>query len=197
MQNDLAMRYIHKDAVISPEAKIVGNGDLHIAPYAVVEPNVLIDLGQNGSIRIGYRSKLKYGSVVRNYDGTIIIGSKTTIGEYSVLSGHGGLIVGNAVIIAGHCYLSAADHIFTGSDHIRFQGEVAKGINVKDGVWIGARSVILDGVCVEEGCVIGAGSVVSKNIRKEMVCFGNPCREIYKRTQMKNKEINNVCICKL
>lgn len=183
------MKYIHKDAVISPDAKICGDGDLHIAPYAVVEPNVLIDLGKSGSIHIGYRSKLKYGSVVRNYDGKIIIGTRSTIGEYSVLSGHGGLLIGNTVIIAGHCYLSAANHIFTGSDHIRFQGEVAQGISIKDGVWVGARSVILDGVCIEEGCVVGAGSVVSKNIRKEMVCFGNPCREIYKRSQIINEEI--------
>lgn len=180
---------IHKDAVVSPEAKIIGNGDLHIAPYAVIEPNVLIDLGsEDGSIHIGYRSKLKYGSVIRSYDGKIVIGDRTTIGEYSILSGHGGVCIGNAVIIAGHCYLSAADHIFTGSDRIRFQGEVAKGINVKDGVWLGAGSIILDGVCVEEGCVIGAGSVVSKNMKKKMVCFGNPCREKYKRTQTKIKE---------
>lgn len=182
------MRYIHKDAVVSPEARILGNGDLYIDAYTVVEPNVLFDLGENGSIRIGYRSKLKYGSIVRNYDGEIVIGDKTTIGEYSVLSGHGGLIIGNAVMIAGHCYLSAADHIFTGSDHIRFQGEVAIGIHVKDGVWIGAQSVVLDGVCIEEGCVIGAGSVVSKNMHKNMVCFGNPCREIYKRNK-KTEEI--------
>jgi acetyltransferase-like isoleucine patch superfamily enzyme len=178
------MRYIHKDAVVSPEVKIIGDGNLFIDAYAVIEPNVLIDLGANGSIRIGYRSKLKYGSVVRNYDGKITIGSKTSVGEYSILSGQGGLTIGSAVIIAGHCYLSAADHIFTGSDHIRFQGEVATGIYINDGAWIGARSVVLDGVCIDVGCIIGAGSVVLKNMGKDMVCFGNPCREVYKRDQL-------------
>ena len=53
------MRYIHKDAVISPEAKIIGNGDLYIAPYAVVEPNVLIDLGENGSRSEEHTSELQ------------------------------------------------------------------------------------------------------------------------------------------
>ncbi|WP_207562521.1 acyltransferase [Sulfurimonas aquatica] len=176
------MRYIDKDAFVSKNAKIIGNGSLHIEAHAVIEDNVLIDLGQGGTIRIGYRSKLKYGCVLRSYDGKITIHDRSTIGEYSILAGHGGLIIGNAVIIAGHSYISAAGHIFSGmNDHIRFQGEIAKGIQIDDGVWIGARCVILDGTQLGENSIIGAGSIVTKSLNSNMVCYGSPCREVYDR----------------
>lgn len=179
MSNDF--KNVHKLAEISDDVKIIGTGTLYIDAYSIIEPNVLIDLGTGGVIRIGSRSKLKYGCVVRSYDGEVTIGDRSTIGEYSVLAGHGGLFIGNAVIIAGHCYVSAADHIVSGIDHIRFQGEVAKGIQIDDGAWIGARCIILDDVHLGGGCVIGAGSLVTKSMRNRMVCFGSPCREKYER----------------
>ncbi len=181
-------RQIDKHAIVSADTKIIGAGELTIGPHTIVEAGVLIDLGIAGSVYIGPRTKLKYGCVIRSYDGNIRIGSRSTIGEYSILAGHGGLTIGDAVIIAGHCYLSAAEHIFSGKDHIRFQGELAKGIRVGDGAWIGARCVVLDGVVIGCGGVIGAGSVVTRNIEKNMVCYGNPCRSIYPRNHYTEEE---------
>lgn len=168
---------IHETARVSENATITGTGILTVGAYTIVEPNVLIDLGNKGIVQIGARSKLKYGCIIRSYDGSINIGNRSSIGEYTVLAGHGGLKIGHTVIIAGHCYVSAADHIFHADDPIRFQGETAKGIDVADGAWLGARVVLLDGVVIGKNTIIGAGSIVTQNMSSNMVCFGHPCRE--------------------
>jgi acetyltransferase-like isoleucine patch superfamily enzyme len=172
---------IDESAIVSPDASIIGNGLLIVKPFAIIEANVLIDLGEKGIVTIGSRSKLKYGCVIRSYDGKISIGERTTICEYSILAGHGDIIIGDFVAIAGHSYLAASNHIFSSQDPIRFQGETAHGIEIQNNVWLGARSTILDGVKIGEGCVVGAGSVVTCDLKNNCVCVGVPCKEKYLR----------------
>lgn len=115
-------------------------------------------------------------------DGHITIANRVSIGEYTVIAGHGGITIGENSIIAGHCYISAANHIFDDTTvDIRFQGETAKGIIIEKNVWIGARVVVLDGVHIGEGAIIGAGAVVTKNIPAGHICVGNPIRILRKR----------------
>lgn len=47
---------------------------------------------------------------------------------------------------------------------------------IEDNVWIGAGAVICPGVTIGENSVIGAGSVVVKDIPKNSVAVGNPCK---------------------
>ena len=56
--------------------------------------------------------------------------------------------------------------------------EKAKPITIGDNVWLGANVVVLPGVTIGSGSVIGAGSVVNKDIPKNVVAFGNPCRVV-------------------
>lgn len=182
------MKRISESAKVSANVAIVGAGQLIIGAHSVIEPNVFIDLGVGGVVKIGARTKVKYGCAIRSYDGVISIGDRSTIGEYTILAGHGGLTIGHTVIISGHCYFSAADHIYHAGDPIRFQGETAKGIDVASGAWIGAQVVILDGVCIGENTIVGAGSVVTKSMGSNMICFGAPCRE-RKAKQSNQQEI--------
>ncbi len=175
--------------VVSPSAniastvKIRGIGKVILGEYVTIEDYVLLDTGnsKNSLISIGARTKIKQGAVIRTYDGTVTIGTRTTVGEYSILSGHGGLLIGDAVIIAGQGYFSAAEHIFESDISTRFQGETASGITVGNGAWFGARCVVLDGVVVGKNCVVGAASVVTRKLRDNTVCFGVPCCEVYMR----------------
>lgn len=160
---------------------ILGKGAVIIEPYVTIEDYVLIDTGELGLIHIGSRSKLKHGTVLRAYDGFIKIGNRVTIGEYSILAGHGGIVINDTVAIAGHCYITAQNHIFSSDIPIRFQGETTKGINIGFGAWIGGRCVVLDGTNVGEHCIVGAGSIVTKSLSKNMVCYGSPCKEIHLR----------------
>jgi maltose O-acetyltransferase len=51
-------------------------------------------------------------------------------------------------------------------------------ITVGDGVWIGARAVLLPGVSVGSGCVIAAGAVVTEDCAPDGLYAGVPARRI-------------------
>ena len=85
--------------------------------------------------------------------------------------------IGNHVFIAPNCCISTAGHPI---DHTqRNQGlEFAYPIDIEDNVWIGANVSILPGVTIGENSIIGAGSVVTKNIPKNTIAVGSPCKVI-------------------
>lgn len=178
MKIDQVRVEIDKSACVSEKVQFRGVGSIIVNAYAILEDFILLDTGSNplSTIEIGTRTKIKHGAVLGTYDGYIKIGNRTSIGEYSVLAGHGGLKIGDCVIIAGHCYFSAANHIFSSNIPIRFQGETAKGINISDNCWIGALCCVLDGVKVGANTVIGAGSVVTESLPDNSLCKGIPCK---------------------
>ena len=49
-------------------------------------------------------------------------------------------------------------------------------VTIEDYVWIGENVTICPGVTIGENSVIGAGSVVTKDIPKNVIAVGNPCR---------------------
>ena len=53
-------------------------------------------------------------------------------------------------------------------------------IHIGDGVWIGARSIVLPGITIADGAVIGAGSVVTRDVPANTVVAGAPARLIRK-----------------
>jgi acetyltransferase-like isoleucine patch superfamily enzyme len=160
-----------------------GRGEIEIGEFAVLEPNVTFDTGDSSASRItvGERAKLKQGAVVRTYGGEIEIGDRASIGEYTVLAGHGGIAIGATTIISGHCYLGASGHIFSSRAPIRFQGESALGIDLAEDVWVGAQVVVQDGVRIGRGTVIGSGAVVTRSMPMSSICFGVPCHPVEAR----------------
>jgi acetyltransferase-like isoleucine patch superfamily enzyme len=170
---------------ISEKAKLVGRGQIEIGAFTVIEDYVLIDSGLNSRshISIGKRCKIKQGAILRSYGGCIIIGDRTTIGEYTIIAGHGGVNIGNTCEIAGHCYISAQNHILINNEIIRFQGETSKGIDIEDNVLVSGNCMIVDGVKIGYGSVIGAGSVVTKSIPINKICCGDPCEILYDRDE--------------
>ncbi len=170
--------------IISDTVKIKGNGLLEVGPFTVIEDYVLIDTSRgnpDSGISIGKRSKIKRGVVLRTYDGYIKIGDRVSIGEYSIIAGHGGVEIGDYTMIAGHAYISAANHIYLDDGVMRFQGETAKGIYIGKNVWIGGSVMITDGLRIGDGCVIGAGAVVTEDLPSNTICIGVPCKPIKKR----------------
>ncbi|WP_308493924.1 acyltransferase [Microbacterium terrisoli] len=51
-------------------------------------------------------------------------------------------------------------------------------IVVGDGVWIGARAIILPGVSIGDGCVIAAGAVVARDCEPHGLYGGVPAMRI-------------------
>ncbi|MHA2013514.1 MAG: acyltransferase [Candidatus Helarchaeota archaeon] len=112
----------------------------------------------------------------------INIGKASRIGPYTCIYGHGGIKIGKNVLIAGHNFISASQHIFQDiNSPIKNQGITAKGIVIEDDVWIGSNCVIMDGVKIRQGSVIGASSIVNKDIPSYSVAIGQPAKVIKKR----------------
>jgi acetyltransferase-like isoleucine patch superfamily enzyme len=117
------------------------------------------------------------------YGGCITIGDNCSINPYTVLYGHGkGLVIGSNVLIAGHCLIIPANHVFARTDiTINKQGTASKGIIIEDDVWIGAGCQVLDGVTIGKGAIIAAGSVVNKSVDAYTIVGGVPAGFIKNR----------------
>lgn len=57
---------------------------------------------------------------------------------------------------------------------------IAEGIDVHDGAWIGAAAMIMPGVTIGKGAVIAAGSVVVSDCASNHLYMGVPARSVRK-----------------
>jgi acetyltransferase-like isoleucine patch superfamily enzyme len=153
--------------------------DVSIHSSVKMYPNVVLNTEYGGKIDIGENSELLYGVLIMTYGGNITIGERCSINPYTVLYGHGNLIIGNDVLIAGHCLIIPSNHVFSDLNcPINQQGLTRKGIVIEDNVWIGSGCRILDGVRIGEGAIIAAGAVVNKDVLPNTIVGGVPAKLI-------------------
>lgn len=134
-------------------------------------------------ITIGPGCAVLQGALLHCYGGKISLGTNVTVNPYCVLYGHGGLTIGDNVLVATGCVMISANHnIDDAQTSIRSQGLRCEGIEIEDDVWLGARVVVLDGVTIGRGAVIGAGAVVTKDIPAGAVALGVPAKVVRYRT---------------
>lgn len=99
---------------------------------------------------------------------------KISIGKYVYIT--------RGVKILAHTAFTPLQQKYTKTDCI------TSDINIEDGVYIGAGSIILPGVTLGRSSLIGAGSVVSKDIPAYAVAVGVPARVIGDIRTYFNKE---------
>lgn len=137
---------------------------------------------KNERIAVADGSFILKGALLYPYGGWIEVGRAVGINPYCVLCGHGGLKIGDNVLIAPHCVLMPANHCFDRLDiPINAQGLTCRGICIENDVWLGARVTVLDGVTIGKGAVIGAGAVVTRSIPAQAIAVGVPARVIGSR----------------
>jgi len=136
-------------------------------------------------IEIGENSIVMHGAVLHVYnfrdmpDAGIRIGKDSLVGEYSVIRGQGGVIIGDRVYTSPFTQIIAVNHIFDDPNRpFVEQGITAEGIIIEDDVWLGSGAVITDGVRVGKGAVVAAGAVVTKDVPPHTVVAGIPARAI-------------------
>jgi acetyltransferase-like isoleucine patch superfamily enzyme len=100
------------------------------------------------------------------------------------------IYVGKKCSIAKNCSFILANHkyncfsTFPSNYNLFEHGKgnphgYAKGdIIIKNDVWIGANSTIMDGVSIDNGAIIAAGSVVVNNVPAYAIVGGNPAKII-------------------
>ena len=87
------------------------------------------------------------------------------------------ITIGTKVAISREAFICTASHDITKPN----RPLITAPITICDGVWIGARAIILPGVTIGEGVVVAAGAVVTKDVEPWSVVGGNPAKEIKKR----------------
>lgn len=164
------------------QAPVTGKG-ISLGQGNRIHPTASLDTSLEGTIVIGSNNEILNGCLLMTYGGRIRIGDNCSINPYTVLYGHGeGLLIGNNVLIAGHCLIIPANHVFTRTDiPINRQGTSSKGIIIEDDVWIAAGCRILDGVTIGKGSIVAAGSVVNRSVEPYSIVGGVPARLIKSR----------------
>lgn len=154
--------------------------NIFIGIHNQFDSDVLFDASAGGQITIGSRNEILRGCLLMTYGGNIKIGNNCSINPYSIIYGHGkGVKIGDNVLIAGHCMIIPANHIFENTSiPIKNQGLTSKGIIIEDDVWLGGGCKVLDGVIIGKGAVIAAGSVVNKNVDPFTIVAGIPAKRI-------------------
>ncbi len=144
----------------------------------MIYKNAFIHTNNGGDISIGNDCEVMEGVCMKTYGGKIIIGDRCSINPYTIIYGVGkGTLIGNDVLIAGHCMIVSVNHNFEDlSQPINKQGWNSKGIVIGDNVWIGGGCKILDGVNIESGAIIAAGSIVNKDVPKNAIMGGIPAK---------------------
>jgi len=137
----------------------------------------------------GKGSEFRPGSYADNCK-FISIGKNVIIHPQSMLFSEEGdhtpsIIIEDDVLLGSGIHMYVPHHKYNIiNKKIIDQGFVYKGdIVIREGAWIGAKSIILSGITVGKGSVVGAGSVVTKNIPDFCLAAGNPAKVIKKIDQ--------------
>lgn len=150
--------------------------------------NVYINALCVNGIKIGDNFTIKDNCIIdctgvlRNLGLGLKIGNNVGMSENCHIQVRGNIVIGNNVIFGPNVSIFSENHNFSKLNiTINLQGETRKGVEIKDGVWIGARSVILDGVCIGKNSIIAAGSIVNKNVPPFSIVGGVPARVLKHR----------------
>ena len=87
------------------------------------------------------------------------------------------ITIGTKVAISREAFICTASHDIAKPN----RPLVTKPITICDGVWIGARAIVLPGVTIGEGAVVAAGAVVTKDVPAWAVVAGNPAKVVKQR----------------
>ena len=150
-----------------------------------IDENCLIDARGAGSEGLILEDNVivNRNCIIQAKAGPIRLGKRTSIGSNSVIVSMDGVEVGEAVLIAGGCYISAGSYYYDDSNiAVMDQGVYTKGpIIISTKAWLGTRVTVLDGVTIGVSAVVGSGSVVVRDVPPAAIVVGVPARVIKKR----------------
>jgi maltose O-acetyltransferase len=143
-----------------------------------------ISIRLRGRVRVENYGRIELGERVRcdgrtvpielaAFGGTLTIGGGTFLNYGVSISAHERVTIGRNVLIGNYAMIMDNDYHDPG-DHGRL-GRSAP-IVIEDGVWIGARAIVLKGVRIGRGAAVAAGAVVTKDVAARTMVAGVPAK---------------------
>ncbi len=176
----LLFRRSGKGLIIGRNVVIRHPDKIELGDYVTIDDNCLID--GRGS---GHSGVILEDNVIINRNcmlqakaGPIHLRKRTSIGSNSSIVSMSGVELGEAVLLAGGCCISAGLYHYNDLDEaVMDQGIYSRGpITIGKKTWLGTGVMVLDGVRIGTCAVIGAGAVVIKNIPDNAIAFGVPAK---------------------
>jgi len=152
-----------------------------IGDNVVIDDNCLLDAKghSNRGITIGSGVFIGRNSILSCKDGDIVLEDGANVGFNCELFSASRVRVGRNTLIAAYCYVIGGDHDFSNPDvPVLEQGRVSRGVDVGEGVWLGAGAKLLDGVTIGDRAIVGAGAVVRDAVPARAIAVGMPARVI-------------------
>lgn len=103
------------------------------------------------------------------------IGRSSYISYGTIIEARERISIGDNVTISPEVFISTGDH------SVKDLSGLTAPIRIEDGVFIGARAMILSGVTVGAHSIVGAGAVVVKDVPSFTVVAGVPSKVIKTR----------------
>lgn len=136
--------------------------------------------------------RLRFGALVRHrglgcvchwnvdlkYPERVQLGDGVVIGVNASIGAHSPVIIGHHVRISRDVMIETAGLDF--SNGTPPYAHRSQPILIGNGVWIGARALVLGGVEIGEYSVVAAGAVVTKNVPAYTIVGGVPAKPIGK-----------------
>ncbi len=159
---------------------------IHIGDNVVIDDLCCLDAKgtDNNGLSIGKGVFVGRNTVLSCKNGDIIIEDGANIGFNCEIFSASRVRVGKDVLMAAYTYVVGGDHLYDRTDiPVLQQGRTARGIDVGDGVWLGAHVVVTDGSTIGRDAIIGAGAVVVGEIPEFAIATGIPAKVVRDRRQ--------------
>lgn len=137
-----------------------------------------------GNIRIGDNVSMGRGVIFEiARSGSLRIGDRCTLGDFSRYSSIDQITIGNAVAIAEHVSIRGSFHKTNHDQIIINQGDEGAPVSIGNDVLLGAQSIVLMGAVIPDGVVIGSQSLVRKSdkVHPYGIFAGSPLNHIRDR----------------
>ena len=112
------------------------------------------------------------------YPWHLTIGNDCWIGEQAWIDNLCSVSLGDNVCISQGAYLCTGNHDWSDPSF----GLKTAPIEIRDGVWVGAKTILLPGVRLGIHAIAAAGSVVTGQVPDNTIVMGNPARPVKRRT---------------
>jgi acetyltransferase-like isoleucine patch superfamily enzyme len=145
----------------------------------LLDDYVTLDIrGDEAEIELRDRVSVGRFSTIAAKHGSIVLGAGSNVGSYCRVATNSKVVLGESVLIGAYSYIGPGNHT-EGSPEtplIARPMEIKGGVEIGAHAWLGARVTVLDGVKIGAHAIIGAHSLVIDDVPDWGVAVGSPAR---------------------